>query len=171
MFDYLAALVMLFNLYLDASSQLLLCSFQECNDAVRDAPRSGLPGIATSLLSAFGAVALTSLQPLSHDGGSSKAAVSRWQPSYYVSPDASYQADVAAPASTFKGDTSATRRAATVAAGNCRADFTQPLEHFAEESVFLGAKWELSGTMAWPTLPRGEVQSCCLPWQHRQLSS
>ena len=112
-----------------------LSSFQECSNSSRDVLRPGLSGAVPSLLSAFGAMALTSLQPLKPDGGCSRAALSRWQPSCYVSPDASYQAGVAAPASTLKGATSAMRRAATVAAGDCQPHTSQLFEHLAPKKL------------------------------------
>ena len=109
--------------------------FQECIDISRDVLRPGVPDTMPSLVSAFGAAALTSLQPLRHDGGYSRATLSCWQPSCYVSPDVTYQAGVAAPASTLKGVTSATRRAATVAAGDQDALHCIVMRHLSQASL------------------------------------
>ncbi|CAL5219443.1 g1275 [Coccomyxa viridis] len=87
-----------------------------CVPPTKEGLRPKVADIMPSLGLYFGAVPLTALQPLRHEGGYSRAASSRWQPSCYVAPDATYRAGVEAPASTLKGDTSATRRAAAVAA-------------------------------------------------------
>ena len=129
--DGLAAFVILQISLCDAFSQLLLSTSQECNNTFGDAPRSGVLGVVTSLLSAFGAVPSTPLQPLRHNGGFSKNLLSQWQPSCYIAPDATYQEGVTAPASTFKGDTFAIRRAATVAAGGCPSQPTWLPGHLA----------------------------------------
>ena len=101
----------------EASPQLLLRLLQKHSSSLGDASRPGITSYVPSLLSAFGSVPLVSLQPLSHAGECGGARLSGWQPSYYVAPDAAYQAGVTAPASQLKGDTTVTRRAASVAAG------------------------------------------------------
>ena len=101
----------------ETSPQLLLHLLQKHSNSLRDAPRPGITSYVPSLLSAFGIVPLASLQPLSHAGECGAVRLSGWQPSCYVAPDVAYQAGMTAPASQLKGDTTATRRAASVAAG------------------------------------------------------